>query len=181
MPRKKTEALATTTDRHAVEPAEIYRAALETGSLLGVEQLLAASLGEIELVRREIVAEIRRDGVSLRQPVAVVNGKVIRKLEAHPNLVHLEKLSNALGISCSEANLTRKSRGESAKQMSDTRLNQERLRRLTSHSAAMNAPGSTLPQLPPPKRPIAAAPPAVVEVETVADAVVVEADTVKVG
>ena len=102
-------------DPDLVYLTEGFREALE-GSLDGSNSVAALSLAETESRRRKVSDQINEDGVVLEEVLFDKNGEIVgSRKRAHPLLEVERALARDLGHTAADMQLTKKSRGEGAK------------------------------------------------------------------
>jgi hypothetical protein len=90
--------------------------ALEGGDTSGADALGAVSLTESEMTRQDIFKRLRDDGLTVIETLMDKDGREIgQRMKAHPLLESGLKIVGVLGHTASDMQLTRKSRGEGAK------------------------------------------------------------------
>lgn len=110
-------------------------AAAIAGDHSAMDPVIVRGLVETSLTRDMVVKAIADRGVLLEQPVAITPaGEVIRKTEANPALSHLHKLDATLGFTAKDTLLSRKSRGEDAKNAELEALLRERRVRIVNYT-----------------------------------------------
>lgn len=103
-------------DPEFVDVFDAYAEALTTGDLSQPNAIAALSLAEAEKRRRQVSDTITEDGVTVVEELFDNAGRKIgERLRAHPLLEHERALSKDLGHTATDAQLTKKSRGEGAK------------------------------------------------------------------
>jgi hypothetical protein len=104
-----------------LDPAapDIYRAiedAQEGRGLDGVDAVQRVALLEGELVRRRMVDDVRSRGVVLEESLFDKDGRAVgARVRANPLLEPLAKAQEAVGATADQMRLTKKSRGEGAR------------------------------------------------------------------
>jgi hypothetical protein len=97
------------------EVAEAYVAAMEHGDSSGLNEIAVVAMSQSELVRREVVREIRERGVLVEDDLVNSEGEAIgKRIKANPLLEPLRHFDERLGHTAEQLQLTRKSRGEGA-------------------------------------------------------------------
>ena len=80
------------------------------------DAMAASALVETEILRRSAVDQIRADGVAVREPIRTAEGVEIgSRLRANPLLESVRHMNEQLGVTADALQLTRKSRGEGAR------------------------------------------------------------------
>jgi hypothetical protein len=119
--KKVTMAEAKVAQLRKIHPdaPEILQAVVEALQGEGFEQLTmvgAQALTEAELIRRNSVAKINEDGVTVQDQTLSADGRVVgTKTRAHPLLEHLHRLHDTLGFTADAMRASAKSRGEGAR------------------------------------------------------------------
>lgn len=99
----------------AAAVAEAYHAALD-GDMSALDPIAARALTESELLRRRLVDDVGSRGVLVAEDQFGTDGRVVgSRLRAHPGLEAIGRFAEQLGHTAEDMQLTRKSRGEGAR------------------------------------------------------------------
>jgi len=88
----------------------------QRGSMASLEYETAKRLAAQMILRDTIAAKIMKQGVATSEIVRDQNGKLVgRRIIVHPLLAHLSRLDEQLGITMEQARLSKRSRGQGAR------------------------------------------------------------------
>lgn len=91
--------------------------ALKNDDRAALTALQAAGYAQLELVRRMCVKEIRKRGVVVQSAIGVDGeGNAIYAMKENPALAHLAKFSDLMGITARDMLISKKAKGEAAKE-----------------------------------------------------------------
>jgi len=125
------------------EVLDAYHAAVAEGDTTGVDAIAERGLADLELIRRDMVSKVARQGSVLKEGIlSPTTGEVLgERLKLHPAVEPVAKFSELLGFVSSARRLDPKSRGEGARDEALTRLMQrDRLLRGMSKDAMAPPP-----------------------------------------
>jgi len=93
-----------------------YRAAIVDGDLGATDEIAAAGMSDLELVRRDLAANVKRQGSIVRETILSSSGEPAgERLRVHPGVDPMIRISESLGMTSTARRLDPKSRGEGAR------------------------------------------------------------------
>lgn len=102
----------------AADVFDAYKSAVENGDVSELDPISVRALVESEVLRRRLVDEVGSRGVVVEEDLFGADGRVVgSRLKAHPALEPIGRLSEQLGHTAADTMLTRKSRGEGARDL----------------------------------------------------------------
>jgi hypothetical protein len=112
----RREKMVATFGADAPAVVEAFQEAIDSGDLAGTNAIAVQSLAETEILRRKVVDEIAATGLVVSDVLFNEDGEPIgQRLRAHPLLDPLRHMNDTLGHTAADMQLSRKSRGEGAK------------------------------------------------------------------
>lgn len=103
---------------------EAFAAGIHAGDSSGVDELAVRGLTDLEMIRRGLAGDIRRDGTTLHESIiSPVSGVEIgSRVRVHPGIEPLTKISDSLGFVSNARRLDPRSKGEGAKDEALTKM-----------------------------------------------------------
>jgi hypothetical protein len=118
--------------------AESYRQAIMEGKPRETEALSVVAMAQNEVTRRKMVEAVEEKGVLVEDDLVNSEGKKIGiKYKANPVLEHLAEMNRTLGHNVTDLQLSKKSRGEGARD--------DALRKLAERSELLRSGDKSLP------------------------------------
>jgi len=115
---KPSDVLRYRLERVDPELPEVLDAYLEAqkGNLSALDRETAMGLAATAVLRRKMVQEIAKRGVSIEEPIVDEKGKRIgRRIKANPLLESLKAIDERLGLTVEQARLSKRGRGQATK------------------------------------------------------------------
>lgn len=107
----------------------VFESAVATGDLTELGQVGARAMMETEILRRVAVVKIAEDGITVNDELMTREGEVYgHRIKAHPLLKPVLEMTEKLGFTAEQMQLSKRSKGEGAKDQAIVDLLEHRKR-----------------------------------------------------